>query len=65
MQADVPVAQLKDINDLTDLEYTNADIIEISYNVGSEIFTIIKPDGQAIDQEFNDLKSLKECITKL
>lgn len=65
MQADVPIDQLADINDPIDLEYTNDDLIELSYNAGSETFTIIKPNGQAIDQEFYDLKSLKEYIAKL
>ena len=65
MQADVPIDQLADINDPIDLEYTNDEMIELSYNAGSETFTIIKPDGQTIDQEFYDLKSLKEYIAKL
>lgn len=65
MQADVPIDQLADINNPIDLEYTNDDLIELSYNAGSETFTIIKPNRQAIDQEFYDLKSLKEYIAKL
>lgn len=40
-------------------------MIELSYNAGSETFIIIKPDGQAVDQEFDDLKSLKEYIAKI
>lgn len=40
-------------------------MIELSYNAGSETFTIIKPDGHAVDQEFNDIKSIKEYIAKL
>lgn len=65
MQADVPINQLADVDDPIDLEYTNDDLIELSYNVGSETFTIIKPNGQAVDQDFDDLKSLKEYIAKL
>lgn len=65
MQADVPIAQLADIDDPIDLEYTNDDMIELSYNAGSETFTIIKPDGHAVDQEFYDIKSIKEYITKI
>ena len=65
MQADVPINQLADIDDPIDLEYANDDLIELSYNADSETFTIIKPDGQAIDQEFYNLKSLKEYIAKL
>lgn len=65
MQADVPIAQLADIDNPIDLEYTNDDMIELSYNTGSETFTIIKPDGQAVDQEFDDLKSLKEYIANI
>ena len=65
MQADVPIAQLADIDDPIDLEYTNEDMIQLSYNVGSETFTIIKPDGQTVDQEFDDCQSLKEYIAKL
>ena len=40
-------------------------MIQLSYNVDSETFTIIKPDGHAVDQEFDDLKSLKEYIAKI
>lgn len=40
-------------------------MIQLSYNVDSETFTIIKPDGHAIDQEFDDCQSLKEYIDKL
>lgn len=65
MQADVPIDQLADVNDPIDLEYTNDDMIELSYNVGSETFTIIKPDGHSVDQEFYDIKAIKEYIEKL
>lgn len=65
MQADVPIAQLADVDDPVDLEYTNDDMIELSYNAGSETFTIIKPDGHAVDQEFYDIKSIKEYIAKI
>lgn len=40
-------------------------MIQLSYNVDSETFTIIKPDRQNVDQEFDDLKSIKEYIAKL
>lgn len=65
MQADVPIDQLANVDDPIDLEYTNDDMIELSYNAGSETFTIVKPDGQDVDQEFDDLKSLKEYIAKI
>ena len=65
MQADVPIAQLADVDDPVDLEYTNDDMIELSYNAGSETFTIIKPDGHAVDQEFYDVESIKEYIAKI
>ena len=40
-------------------------MIQLSYNVDSETFTIMKPDGQTADQEFYDCQSLKEYIAKL
>lgn len=39
-------------------------MIQLSYNVDSETFTIIKTDGHAVDQEFYDIKSIKEYIAK-
>ena len=40
-------------------------MIELSYNAGSETFTIVKPDGQDVDQEFYDVESIKEYIAKI
>lgn len=51
--------------EITKKAQNNEDMIRLSYNVDSETFTIIKPDGQTVDQEFDDLKSIKEYIAKL
>ena len=51
--------------EITNQAQNNEDMIDLSYNAGSETFTIIKPDGQAVDQEFYDCQSLKEYIAKL
>ena len=53
------------IVEITKKAQNNEDIIQLSYNVDSETFTIIKPDGQTVNQEFDDLKSIKEYIAKL
>ena len=51
--------------EITKQAQNNEDMIQLSYNVDSETFTIIKPDGQTVDQEFDDCQSLKEYIAKL
>lgn len=51
--------------EITNQAKNNENMIKLSYNIDSETFTIIKPDGQTVDQEFNDCQSLKEYIAKL
>ena len=51
--------------EITNQARNNEDMIQLSYNVDSETFTIIKPDGHAVDQEFYDIKSIKEYIAKI
>lgn len=53
------------IVEITNQARNNEDMIQLSYNVDSETFTIIKPDGHAVDQEFYDIKSIKEYIAKI
>lgn len=51
--------------EITNQTQNNENMLDLSYNAGNETFTIIKPDGQVVDQEFDDCQSLKEYIAKL
>lgn len=66
MQADVPIAQLADVNDdFDDLAYENDEILETSYNPGSQQFSIYDKDGNCLADSLYTVEELKETINKL
>ena len=65
MQADVPVAQLANANDADDLDYENDEILETSYDSGSEQFSIYDKEGNCLADNLFTVENLKEAIIKL
>ena len=65
MQADVPVAQLVNANDTDDLGYENDEVLETSYDSGSEQFSIYDKDGNCLADSLFTVENLKEAIIKL
>lgn len=65
MQADVPVAQLANANDANDLAYENDEVLETSYDSGSEQFSIYDKAGNCLADNLFTIENLKEAIVKL
>lgn len=65
MQADVPVAQLANANDADDLGYENDEVLETSYDSGSEQFSIYDREGNCLVDNLFTVENLKEAIVKL
>ena len=65
MQTDVPAEQLANVDDANDLEYTNDEVIEDSYNFGSEQFSIYDRDGNCIADSIYTVDDLKKTIAKM
>ena len=65
MQADGPAEQLANVNDTNDLEYDNDEVIETSYDPGSEQFSIYDKDDNCIADNIYTVDDLKETIAKM
>lgn len=65
MQADVPIAQLAKVDDVDDLDYENDDVLETSYDFGSEQFSIYDREGNCLVDSLFTVENLKEAIVKL
>lgn len=65
MQADVPVAQLAKVDDINDLDYENDEVLETSYDSGSEQFSIYDREGNCLVDSLFTVENLKEAILKL
>lgn len=65
MQANVPVEQLANVNDANDLDHDNDEVIETSYDPGSEQFSIYDKDGKCIADSIYTADDLKETIAKM
>ena len=65
MQADVPAAQLANTNDADDLAYENDEVLETSYDSGSEQFSIYDQAGNCLADNLFTIADLKEAILKL
>lgn len=65
MQANVPVEQLANVNDANDLDHDNDEVIETSYDPGSEQFSIYDKDGNCIADSIYTADDLKETIAKM
>ena len=65
MQTDVPVEQLANDNDANDLDHDNDEVIETSYDPGSEQFSIYDKDDNCIADSIYTVDDLKETIAKM
>lgn len=65
MQADVPITQLAKVDDIDDLDYENDEVLETSYDSGSEQFSIYDKEGNCLADSLFTIADLKEAILKL
>lgn len=64
-QADVPVEQLSNVDDVSDLNYENDDILGTSYNFDSEEFSIYDKNGNCVADSICTVDGLKAAINDL